>query len=33
LTVARVSCPPQRTMSITSQTFQQTSVGGHRKPK
>jgi deoxycytidine triphosphate deaminase len=33
LTVARVSCPPQRTMSMTSQTFQQTSVGGHRKPK
>lgn len=33
LTVARVSCPPQRTMAMTSQTFQQASVGGHRKAK
>lgn len=28
LTVARITSPPQRTMSQTSQTFQQGSVGG-----
>lgn len=32
LTVAQVTNPPQRTMSATSQTFQQSSVGGIKKP-
>lgn len=32
LTVARISSPPQRTMSQTSQTFQQSSVGGLKQP-
>jgi dCTP deaminase len=32
LTVARITRPPQRTMSLTSQTFQQGSVGGLKTP-